>query len=149
MGFSPWGTVVAVSVLLPSLTLLVLPPRRPLPRVPVARVWVWLERAGQVLCLTVPCITEPGRVRDGWGWVMFAALLAYGALWVRYLVSGRRRDTLYRPWCRVPVPMAVLPVLAFLSAAVWLSNPWIAGAAVVLAAGHLPVSLAMARAVRE
>jgi hypothetical protein len=149
VGFSPWGVVIAAAVLLPNLTLLVFPPRPALPQVRTSPAWVWLERSGQALCLTVPWITEPGELRWGWGGIALAALVAYGALWGRYLVSGCRREMLYRPWAWMPVPMAILPVLTFLAAAAWLSNPWVAAAAVVLAAGHIPVSFAMARAATE
>jgi hypothetical protein len=44
--------------------------------------------------------------------------------------------------------MAVFPVLAFLAAAGWLDNPWLAGAAIILAAGHIPASLRIAAATR-
>lgn len=41
-------------------------------------------------------------------------------------------------------PLGLL-VLVILATAAWLSNPWIAGAAVVLAAGHIPASVLIAR----
>lgn len=41
--------------------------------------------------------------------------------------------------------MALAPVAAFLGAAAWLQNPWIALAAVILAIGHIPASLLAAR----
>jgi hypothetical protein len=56
---------------------------------------------------------------------------------------------LYRPLWRVPVPMAILPAAVFLAAAAWLSNPWIAIAALILAAGHIPVSVITARATED
>lgn len=42
--------------------------------------------------------------------------------------------------------MAILPVVVFLASAAWLSNPWIAAAAVILAVGHIPAALLIARA---
>jgi hypothetical protein len=117
--------------------------------VPVPWPLTWLERAGQALCLVVPAITASGELR--WWWVAPAtvALATYDGLWGRYLASGREFATLYRPLLRVPVPMAILPVVVFLSAGAWLSNGWIAAAAVVLAAGHVPASAFIARAIKR
>lgn len=108
---------------------------------------VWFERAGQALCLVVPAITAPGPISWGWAALVVAAIVGYLGLWARYLFTGLRADALFGSVLRVPVPMAILPVVAFLATAAWLSNPWIAIAAVVLAIGHIPSSLIVARSV--
>lgn len=146
MGFSPWGLLVSLAVLAPNLLLVRFPPATPVLEVRVPRPLGWLERAGQALCMVVPAITRPGDLAWWWAPVVLVALVGYCALWARYLRSGRVWATLYRPWLGVSVPMAVLPVVAFLATAVWLGDPWIAAAAVVLAAGHVPASLLIARA---
>lgn len=148
MGFSPWGLVVGLAVLAPNLLLVCLPPRVPVPTARVPRLLGWLERVGQALCLVVPAITQPGELAAWWAVPALVALAGYYALWARYVLTGRVGAALYRPWWAVPVPMAILPVVVFLSAAAWLSNPWVAVAAVVLAAGHIPASAIIARAVR-
>ncbi|MDR5701859.1 hypothetical protein [Agromyces aerolatus] len=140
MGFSPIGLVVSLAVLTPNLLLLRYPPRDGLPDVVVPWPFGWLERAGQALCLVVPAVTSPGGVEWAWSLPTIGCLAAYLALWVRYLVRGRHAHLLFRgPW-GLPIPMAILPVLVFLGLSAWLTNPWIAASAVVLAAGHLPTS---------
>lgn len=67
--------------------------------------------------------------------VSFAALAGYYTLWARYLVTGRAVRSLYRPLGKFPVPMAILPVIVFLATAGWLNNAWMAGAALIPAAG--------------
>lgn len=146
MGFSPWGLAVSVAVLAPNLLLVWLPPRQPLPRVSVPWPIGVAERAGQALCLVVPAVTEPGATRWGWSAVVAASVVAYWMLWGRYLATGRRAHALYAPVWRVPVPMALLPVAAFLATGLWLDDLWAVGAALVLAAGHIPVSALTARA---
>ena len=147
MGFSPLGLAVGLAVLAPNLLLMRFPPRVPIPTTPVPRALAWLERIGQAMCLVVPAITQPGPVVGWWALPVFGGLAGYYALWGRYLLTGRAGAALYRPSWVVPVPMALLPVEVFLSTAAWLSNPWIAVAAVVLACGHIPVSAIVARTV--
>lgn len=148
MGFSTLGLIVSLAVLAPNLLLVLFPPRTPLPPSHVPRPLGWIERAGQVVCMVVPAITAPGELVEWWAIPAFTGLAGYYALWARYLSTGRDGATLYRPWWVVPVPMAILPVVVFLSTAAWLSNPWIALAAVVLAVGHIPASAIIARAAR-
>ena len=153
VGWSPLGLVVSLAVLAPNLLLLAFPPRGQAPH-PVIPTWLaWLERAGQALCVVVPAITAPGALHAPWPTVgAVATAIAVAASWalsLRYLAAGRPWSALYRPAWRVPVPMAVAPVLAFLAASVWLGDGWIALSAVVLAAGHIPVAVLTARAVTE
>ncbi|RKS86277.1 hypothetical protein DEU37_2643 [Microbacterium sp. AG790] len=145
MGFSPHGLVLSIALFAPSLLLVRFPPHPAPTSVGVPRSLVALERVGQVLCVTVPVITVGGDVR--WWWALPVSLLvvAYGALWIRFVAGGCRLDLLFGPVWGIPVPMAVLPVAAFLAGSAWLANPWMAVAAVVLAAGHLPSSLFTAR----
>lgn len=145
MGFSVLGLALSLAVFAPNLLLVWFPPRPVMERVAVPKVVEVLERSGQALCVTVPVITVGDRPL--WWWAIPAAILvvAYWALWVRYLVSGRRLSSLFAPVVGVPVPMALLPVGVFLAGAAWLQNPWIAIAAAVLAAGHIPNSVIAAK----
>ncbi|WP_348789181.1 hypothetical protein [Leifsonia sp. NPDC080035] len=148
MGFSPVGLIVGLAVLAPNLLLVLFPPRTPPPTAHVPRPLGWIERAGQALCLVVPAITQPGALAGWWAVPVFTALAGYYALWGRYLLAGREGMMLYRPWWVVPVPMAILPVVVFLSSAAWLSNPLIALAAGILAVGHIPASAIIAGTAR-
>jgi hypothetical protein len=148
VGFSLFGLIVSIVVLAPNLLLLWFPPRGRTTVARVPRLLEGVERAGQALCLVVPAITLPGAIVWWWVFPAAVALATYYGLWGRYL-GGREQVLLYASLWRVPVPMAVTPVLVFLSAAGWLSNPWIALAAVILAAGHIPVALLTRRAIRS
>jgi len=148
VGFSTLGLIVGLAVLAPNLLLVLFPPRTPPPTSHVPRPLGWIERAGQALCLVVPAITQPGVIAGWWAIPVLSGLAGYYALWARYLLSGRAGATLYRSWWVVPVPMAILPVAVFFSAAAWLSNPWIALAAAILAVGHIPASAIIARGER-
>lgn len=145
MGFSALGLALSLAVFAPSLSLIWFPPRPTLPVGVVSRPLEVLERAGQALCMTVPAITLGAPVHWWWFPLVAVLVLAYWALWARFLATGRRLAALFGPVWRVPVPMALLPVAAFLAGAAWLGNPWMAIAAMLLAAGHIPSSLITSR----
>lgn len=145
MDFSVLGLALSLVVFVPNLLLLWFPPRPAMERVTVPTIVEILERSGQALCVTVPVITVGARVLWWWAIPVGILVVAYWALWVRYLVSGRRRASLFASIVGLPVPMALLPVGVFLAGAAWLQNPWIAIAAAVLAAGHIPSSLIAAK----
>jgi len=145
VGWSVLGLMTSIAVLAPNALLIAWPPRGPAPDARVPVPLAWLERAGQALCLVVPAMTEPGGIRPWWALPTAVALATYYGLWIRFLRAGRCQAMLYASLLRIPVPMAVTPVVAFLAGAVWLDNPWMAGSALVLAAGHIPVALAARR----
>lgn len=144
IAFSPLGLALAVAVLAPTALLFFFPPRTAMPTGGVPRGLRIVESVGQALCVAVPVLTAPGTVVWWWCAPAGAFLCAYYGLWGRYLARGRAAALLYRPLGPIPVPMAVFPVLTFLSGAAWLSDAWIAAAALILAAGHIPASLVIA-----
>ena len=140
MQFSWIGTAIAAAVLLPNLVLAVLPPRigtLPQPRVNV--VFTALERAGQLGCLVLLVFVAGTYSQPLWGILVALCIATYWSLWLRYVVTRNVRE-LFAPLGRLPIPMAVFPVLAFALSAVWAESPWIGLAAAVLAVGHLTVS---------
>ncbi|TQO19474.1 hypothetical protein FB472_1028 [Rhodoglobus vestalii] len=147
MGFSLLGMLVSVAVLAPNLLLLRFPPRPSVPVVVLPRPLAWLERVSQVSCLVVPSIAVPGALIWEWGVIVAAGLVAYYALWARYLIHHRRGSALYAPFGWLPVPMAVFPFVISLGAGAWVSSPWTCVAAILLAAGHVPCAVIIARAI--
>lgn len=141
MTFSIAGAVVSLVVLLPNLLLVAFPPRAASPTRGAGPIATILERAGQAGCLVLPFLFGGPAVGSWWLVPLVLAVGAYLALWGRYLVE-RRTASLYRPLGPLPIPMAVFPVLAFLSAGGWLDSVAVGVAALVLAAGHLPNSWA-------
>lgn len=144
MGFSALGLAVSLAVLLPNLLLLALPPSSPLPTAESPKLLIWIERLGQALCLALPSLTGSGSIAPVWAVLLGLALSGYWGLWIRY-ATLRTIRALYGSVCGMPVPMAILPVLAFLSYALMCGNPWIGVGAAVLAIGHIPMSLLRAR----
>lgn len=144
MALSVIGLIVALAVLAPSMLLVVLPPRPPVSLgFSAGRLATALERCGQVGCLAFAAAFGPHAASPPAFVVVTAGLVAgYWALWLRYVLGGRRARDLFAPVGPVPVPMAVLPVLTFATLAAWAASPWLALAALALAAGHVPNSWA-------
>jgi hypothetical protein len=71
---------------------------------------------------------------------MAACLAVYYAGWVRYLLLGRGEALFYRPLLGIPLPMAVMPVVYFLAAALLLGSAWLLLAACILGGGHITVT---------
>lgn len=141
MEISLAGLGLSLAVLAPNLLLVVAPPAgvpATMPSVP--RTLTVLERAGQAGCLVAPALTGGSGGLSGVLLLVVVLVAGYHGLWVRYLTTGRRFATLYAPLGPVPVPMAILPVLAFGVGAIWLASWPLAVASVVLAAGHVPTS---------
>ena len=140
--------------LLPNLLFILLPPQRVPPAQPsgAARghlALTMLERGGQAGVVLLPLFLPMGPFGP-WQWVaaaaMAAGLLFYAAGWLRYLRGGRGYRLLFAPMAGVPAPMAISPALYFLALAVLLRSPWMAAAAAMFAAGHVPISLRSGRA---
>ncbi|NYF10121.1 hypothetical protein HDC94_001277 [Leifsonia sp. AK011] len=149
MGFSLPGLPVALAILAPSFLLLPFPPiDAPSPAPRTSRIAGVLERVGQVGCLVLAVVVTPVLGHPGWLIALIALVALYYALWLRYLLGGRHFRLLYAPLGPIPVPLALTPVLAFLSASFWLQNWFLTGMAVVLGVGHITVSLQTARAAR-
>lgn len=100
-----------------------------------------VEGIGRATCLAIPPLsTSFQRPIDVWFALAALCYSGYLGLWYCYLAQGRRQAMLLRPWAGIPIPLAVFPVLTFAFAAAWAHSPWLAGATVFLAVGHLTSS---------
>jgi hypothetical protein len=102
-----------------------------------------LERAGQLGAFILPFFYDItfqplGHTLALAG--MGIVLVFYYVCWGRYFTMGRQAILLYAPLARIPLPMAVSPIVYFLAAALLFGSLPLAAAALVLAAGHLYVS---------
>lgn len=104
-----------------------------------------LERAGQVLTTTsaVAFVCPRGFSLPWLLWLLAALLLMalYEVAWVRYFRNGERLDGMYQPLGPIPVPIASLPVAAFLLLGIWYQSPIAVISAVILGVGHIGIHL--------
>ena len=150
----PLGGLFSILVLLPNLLVVFFPPVDVPP--PAGgekrlreRVMGVVERVGQAAAFVLPFFYAI-EIDDEAVFsfvIMLAALSFYYAGWARYVLGGRKYSLLFKSMLGFPLPMAVCPVIFFLSAAFVLHSIYLGFAALVLAAGHIYVSYQVLRKV--
>ncbi len=118
------------------------------------RVLGVFERVGQVLTTAAALVFADTNLRPWtpWSWWLVAAvvlMLAYEAGWIRYFVSPRTMRDLYRSLVGVPVPLATLPIAAFILLGVYGRLIPLIAAAVILGVGHIGIHVQQARALAQ
>jgi hypothetical protein len=145
VGFSWFGLVLAAVILGPNLLYVALPPRNaPVPPASAGLLLTVLERAGQAVTVTLLVMSGGHLAAAPWWWVLPSGVcvVAYWGLWARYLWRGREFAALYAPLGPLPIPMAVLPLVAFGIAAVTAGWTPLLAAVGVLTVGHMASSRA-------
>ena len=101
------------------------------------------ERVGQVLttCSAVVFVCPRGLSFPWLLWLVaaFSLMVLYEVAWVRYFKDGEKLDGMYQPLGPIPVPIASLPVAAFLLLGVWYQSPIAVAAAAILGVGHIGI----------
>jgi hypothetical protein len=144
----PLGGIITLAVLLPNILAVFFPPTIRLKNVTQSnnkrlQIMTVVERIGQVGSWVIPFFYQLAlaSVIDAVALaIMIGALALYYAGWIRYLVLGRAEELFYSSLLSIPLPMAVMPVIYFLSASVLLGSIWLMLAAVLLGVGHISVS---------
>lgn len=103
------------------------------------------ERVGQVLTTTSAVVFVCPR-GFSFPWVLWLAaacvlMVLYEVAWVRYFRDGEKLDGMYQPLGPIPVPIASLPVAAFLLLGIWCQSPIAVVSAVILGIGHIGIHL--------
>jgi hypothetical protein len=107
------------------------------------KIMTVVERIGQVSSFVIPFfyrLTLESVMDVVVSVIMFGVLVLYYAGWARYLVLGRAEELFFRSMLGIPLPMAVLIVVYFLSASILLDSAWLALATMILGVGHVSVT---------
>lgn len=103
-----------------------------------------VERVGQVLTVATALAFADTNLRPwtAWTWWLVTAIvvmITYEAAWVRYFTSRRTVRDFYRSLFGVPLPLATLPVTAFLLLGVYGRLIPLIIATVILGIGHIGI----------
>ncbi len=104
-----------------------------------------LERIGEVACsCTAVVFVCPQGFSFPWVlWLLiaFVCMVLYEVAWIRYFKGVQSLIAMYLPLGPIPVPLASLPVVAFLLLGIWHQSPLAVAAAMVLGIGHIGIHL--------
>ena len=110
------------------------------------KVLLALERIGEVLVSCAALIFSDFNFRawSNWSWwlvLSFALMVFYEIYWIRYFRSEKTMEDFYSSILGIPVAGATLPVLAFLSLAIYGKNIILGAAVLILGVGHIGIHL--------
>ena len=105
-----------------------------------------LERVGQILTTTFVLVFRNFNIAtlNSWSWWLVAAfilLALYVACWIRYFTKGKTLELFYGDFLGIPVPLATLPVAAFILLGIYGKVLWMIVAALILGIGHIGIHL--------
>ncbi len=144
MGFHIYGLMVSAVILLPNIFFFLFKPTEMpenLPKEPI--ILTIIENIGRIFCFLLPLVfgrdiaEEPFNLATA---LMIVCVAVYYIGWIRYFAGKRRFSLAFAPLGFIPIPMAVFPVLYFLFLSVWIKSYIFGIAAILLTAGHLPIS---------
>ncbi|MDR3318094.1 MAG: hypothetical protein LBS99_01505 [Clostridiales bacterium] len=109
------------------------------------KVLLVFERVGQVLVVgtaLIFCDYNPTEFTAWTAWLIFSAvlMLLYEAAWIRYFIKPSLK-TFYGRLLFIPVPLASLPVFAFLLLGIYGKVIWLIASIVILGVGHIGIHI--------
>ncbi|SDF47463.1 hypothetical protein SAMN04488542_11185 [Fontibacillus panacisegetis] len=145
MGFSIIGTIIAVVILLPSIIFFIkFPPRHAAEeKSKLPKIFELLEKIGQMGCIVSLVISKDFFLIEKANYftmLMVICIALYYALWIAYAIKDGEFSVMLKPLLFIPIPGAVLPVCAFVFAALWGQCIWLGASAIILAVGHCTIS---------
>ena len=110
------------------------------------KILLLFERIGQVCCTCSVLIFSdfniaPFSIWSLWLIVSFLLMLFYEICWVRYFINEHTEENFYRSFCGVPIPLASLPVTAFLLLGIYGKVIWLIASAIILGIGHIGIHI--------
>ncbi len=107
---------------------------------------VILERIGEVLLTVLPLIFKDFNINKISNWsiillISFLLMILYEISWIRYFKSNKTMEDMYKSIIGIPVPIASLPVFAFLLLGVYGKNIFIIISIIIMGIGHIGIHL--------
>jgi len=117
------------------------------------KILLVFERVGQVCVVAAAVLFSDYNptVFSGWtAWLIASAvlMLLYEAAWVRYFVKPTLQN-FYGGFLFIPIPLASLPVFAFLLLGIYGKVVWLIISTVILGVGHIGKHIQHWRAIKK
>lgn len=110
------------------------------------KILLFFERIGEVLLTCLVVIFTDFNINKISFWTMilfisFVLMILYEVSWIKYFKSNRKMKDMYSSILGIPVPLAFLPVLAFLLLGIYGKNIWLIISTIILGIGHIGIHL--------
>ncbi|ALC88913.1 hypothetical protein AM500_03185 [Bacillus sp. FJAT-18017] len=110
------------------------------------KVLLLLERIGQISCSCSILIFTDYNLSSFSPWsiwliISFSLMVLYEFCWIRYFRNENTLWNFYRSFYGFPVPLASLPVLAFLLLGIYGKVLWLIVSAIVIGIGHIGIHI--------
>lgn len=108
------------------------------------KILLVFERVGQV-CVTCSALIfrdfnlAPFSLWSFWFIVSFILMILYEICWIRYFTNEHTLENFYDSFCGIPVPLASLPVVAFLLLGIYGKVIWLSVSVIILGIGHIGI----------
>ncbi|OZV13769.1 hypothetical protein CIW83_02180 [Tissierella sp. P1] len=117
------------------------------------KILLLLERAGQVCCTCIVLIFSDFNIvsfssRSLWLISSFLLMIFYEICWIRYFMNEHIEENFYRSFCGIPVPLASLPVMAFLLLGIYGKVIWLIASAIIIGIGHIGIHIQHVKAIK-
>ncbi len=117
------------------------------------KILLLFERIGQVCCTCSVLIFSdfniaPFSVWSLWLIISFLLMILYEICWIRYFINEHTEDNFYRSFYGIPVPLASLPVVAFLLLGIYGKVIWLISSAIIIGIGHLGIHIQHLKAIK-
>lgn len=118
------------------------------------KVLIGLERVGQAGCTGSVLIFSDFNITAFSAWSLwliasFLLMIFYELCWIRYFTSEPTKGNLYRSFYGIPVPLASLPVMAFLLLGIYGKVIWLIAFAIILGIGHIGIHIQHLKAIKR
>ena len=145
LGFSYVGLIYLLILFIPNI---IWSKNKPIDYDPTHenKILLFFERVGQV-CVTCSALIfsdfniAPLSLWSIWLLVSFILMILYEICWVRYFTNAYTEENFYRSFYGIPVPLATLPVIAFLLLGIYGKVIWLIGSTIIIGIGHIGIHL--------
>jgi hypothetical protein len=117
------------------------------------KILLLFERVGQVCCSCSILIFSDFNIAPFSAWslwliVSFLLMILYEICWIRYYSNENTEENFYRSFWGIPVPLASLPVMAFLLLGIYGKVIWLIASAIIIGIGHIGIHIQHLKAIK-
>ena len=118
------------------------------------KVLLFLERVGQFLVTPIAVMFSDYNLKafsawSAWLIVSFIIMLVYEMSWIHYFRSEHTLEDFYGEYFGIPVPGALLPVVAFFLLSIYGKVIWLTIAITILGIGHIGIHIQHRRNIKS